>query len=140
MMDAEVRAELEAYARARIAADRYPGDHHVFHLFRCDACGVAPFALTIEHHTGSRQGDFKGIIWGECAICGSRKRLFSFTGAHRARLRDEKPVCRCGQASFYAGECERIEGDAGLAGFVDEGVVVGKCAHCGRKRVLAYTD
>jgi hypothetical protein len=80
------------------------------------------------------------VIVGECSECGSRKRLFSFTGKHRTRLREEKPVCRCGSNHFLVGECERIEKDEGVMGFFDEGVVVGKCSHCGRNRALVYTD
>jgi hypothetical protein len=133
-------SDLEAFARERIAAHRYPGDDHFFRPFRCGACGVDPFELTIEHHTGSSKGDFKGLIWGECVGCGSRQRLFSFTGEHRKPLRMEKPICTCGNASFLTGECERIERDEGLLGFFDEGVVVGKCSRCGRNRTLVHTD
>ena len=139
-MKRQILADLEAYAKKRIAADRYPNDYHVFKPYKCDACGVVPFELTIEHHTGSKKGNFKGLIWGVCAECGSRKRVFSFTGKHRERLREEKPVCRCGNGSFLVGECERIERDDGMMGFFDEGVVVGKCSACGRNRALVYTD
>lgn len=131
---------LEAFAKKQIAAERYPNDYHFFRPFTCDACGVVPLELTIEHHTGSKKGDFKGVIWGECRQCGSRKRVFSFTGSHRERLREEKPVCRCGHSAFLAAECERMEGDEGLMGFFDEGVVVGQCSHCGRNRALVHTD
>jgi hypothetical protein len=113
-------SDLEAFARKQIAAHRYPHDHHTFRPFRCDACGVVPLKLTIEHHTGSKKGDFKGLIWGECTACGSSKRVFSFTGAKRRKSRTGKPVCGCGNGSFLAGECERIEGGAGLMGFFDE--------------------
>jgi hypothetical protein len=133
-------ANLEAFARQQIAAQRYPDDHHPFRVFRCDGCGVVAFELTIEHHTGSAEADFKGVIWGKCTECGSRKRLFSFTGEHRKWLRDEQAVCECGNASFLVAECERIEGDQGLSGFFDEGVVVGKCSRCGRNRAFVYTD
>jgi hypothetical protein len=101
---------------------------------------VVPFRVTIEHHTGSKKGDFKGLIWGECVECGSGKRLFGYTGSHRKRLRLEKPVCSCGNGSFLTGECERIEADEGLMGFFDEGVVVGKCSQCGRNLALVHTD
>ena len=133
-------SDLEAFARKHIAAQRYPDDYHFFTPFKCDACGVVPFELTIEHHTGSKKGNFKGVILGECTECGSRKRLFSFTGNHRERLRGEKPVCRCGNESFLVAECERIERNEGVMGFFDEGVVVGKCSHCGRNRALVDTD
>ncbi len=133
-------SELEAFARDRLDAHHHPDDHHLFRPFACDACGVAAFGLTIEHHTGSEEGDFKGVIRGACAECGSEKRLFSFTGAHRERLREETPVCVCRNESFIAAECERIEGDGGVAGFFDEGIIVGKCSRCGRNRALVRTD
>jgi hypothetical protein len=133
-------SDLEAFAKEQIAADRYPEDDHFFRLLVCDTCGVIPFEITIEHHTGSTEGDFRGVIWGECAACGCRTRLFGFTGAHRKRLREDEQVCACGSTTFLVGECERIEGEQGLAGFFDGGVVVGKCARCGRKRAFVHTD
>lgn len=133
-------SDLEAYARKCIDAHRYPGDYHTFRLFRCDACGVIPFEVTVEHHTGSRKGDFKGVIWGRCSKCGTTQRIFSFTGKHRTSLRQEKPQCKCGNKHLFVAECERIERDEGMPGFFDEGVVVGKCSDCGQNRVLVYTD
>lgn len=133
-------SDLEAFARKQIAAHRYPDDYHIFRPFNCDACGVVPFVITIEHLTGSKKGNFKGMIWGKCTECKSRKRLFSFTGDHRKPLREEKPVCKCGNGSFLVGECERIESDDGLMGFFDEGVVVGQCSHCARNQALVQTD
>jgi hypothetical protein len=140
MKDQDMLSELEAFARKQIAADRYPDDYHFFRPYKCDMCGVVPFELTTEHHTGSKRGNFKGVIWGTCAECGTVKRVFSFTGNHRKPLREEKPTCRCGNANFLVGECERIERDEGIMGFFDEGVVVGKCSHCGRNQVLVSTD
>ena len=134
-------SDLERFAKERIDAQRYPDDYHFFTLSRCRACGVVPFELTIEHHTGSRKGDFKGVIRGQCSNCKENTRIFSFTGEHRKHLRIEKPVCAaCGNTWFFVGECERIEGDEGVPGFFDEGVVVGKCSECGRNRVLVCTD
>jgi hypothetical protein len=133
-------SDLEAFARQQLHAHRCPNDHHPFRPFTCDACGLVAFELTIEHHSGSKKGDFRGVIWGTCTECGSSKRLFHFTGQHRKRLREEKPVCQCGNASFFVAECERIEGNEGLTGFFDEGVVVGKCGRCGRNRAFVYTD
>ena len=132
--------DLEGYARKRIAAHRYPNDYHLFTLAKCHDCGVVPLELTIEHHTGSRKGNFRGVIFAECSVCGGRERIFSFTGQHRERVREEKPVCKCGNAYFLVGECERIEREEGMLGFFDEGVVVGKCSQCGRKRAFVYTD
>lgn len=133
-------SDLRAFALECLAADRYPQDYHTWQLFTCKACGGATFEVTIEHHTGSRKRDFKGVIWGDCTACGRRQRLFRFTGEHRQPLRDEEPACRCGGRAFAVGECERIEGDEGLAGFFDEGVVVGHCRQCGRNQAFAYTD
>jgi hypothetical protein len=133
-------ADLEAFARKRIAAHRYPNDYHLFTMAKCPACGVVPLELTIEHHTGSKKGNFKGVIFARCPDCGGTKRIFSFTGEHRERLREEKPACKCGSVHFLVGECERIERDEGVLGFFDEGVVVGKCSECGRNRAFVYTD
>ncbi len=133
-------SDLEAYARERIAAHRYPDDYHFFTPAKCHTCGVVPLELTIEHHTGSKKGNFKGVILAQCSVCGGTERIFSFTGQHRKRVRAEKPVCQCGNGHFLVGECERIEGGEGLPGFFDEGVVVGKCSRCGRNRAFVYTD
>ena len=140
MKDPLSLSDLEAFARKRIEAHRYPDDYHRFKLFRCQSCGVVPMELTIEHHTGSRKRDFKGVIDGRCTVCGTEERFFSFTGRHREPWREERPACTCGSEQFLVGECERIERDEGILGFFDEGVVVGKCAQCGRNRVLVFTD
>jgi Zn ribbon nucleic-acid-binding protein len=140
MMDHTPIGHLRAFALKSIAAERYPDDHHVFKVFECEVCADAFFRITVEYHTGATEGDFKGVIWGRCVACGHRQKVFSFTGDHRSFLREERPVCECGSDRFIAGECERIEGEQGLAGFFDEGVVVGECCHCGRDRVFAYTD
>jgi len=123
-----------------MAADRYPNDYHPFRLFKCDVCDGVAFEVTIEHHTGSRKGDFKGVMWVKCTECGNRQQLLSFTGEHRKQLREEEPACACGNGAFMVGECDRIEGDEGLRGFFDEGVLVGKCRRCGRNRVFVYID
>ena len=140
MKETPLLSDLEAFAMDQLRAHRYPNDRHVFKMSECDICGVVPFQLTIEHHTGSREGDFKGRIIGQCSICGHRIRILSFTGAHRQPLREETPSCRCGGTDFHVGECERFEADEGIAGFFDEGVVVGMCSECQRKRVLVETD
>jgi hypothetical protein len=133
-------AGLRAFARECLAADRYPQDRHTWRLFTCEACGAGSFAVVLEHHSGSKTGDFKGVIWGTCQACGRRQQLFRFTGEHRQRLRNEAPACRCGGQTFCVGEYERIEGDGGLVGFFDEGVVVGQCCQCGRSQAFVYTD
>jgi len=133
-------SDLERYAGKCIDAHRYPNDVHKFTAKRCPACGVVPFELTIEHHSGSKKKNFRGVIFGECTQCKSKGRIFSFTGDHRTPEREEKPVCKCGGVLFVVGECERIERDEGLLGFFDEGVVVGKCIECGRNRAFVFTD
>ena len=133
-------SDLMAYARKQIAAQRHPDAHHRFRPFSCDTCGVVPFQVALQHHTGSKKASFRGVIWGVCAECGTRKCLFRFTGEHRRPVREEKPTCKCGAQGFVVAEFERIEGDEGLPGFFDEGVVVGQCSQCGRNRVLAHTD
>lgn len=140
MKNKSVLADLEAFAKKRIAADRYPNDYHFFRPARCSTCGVVPLELTIEHHTGSKKSNFRGVIWAQCSECGGKERIFSFTGQHRKPEREEKPACECGNARFLVGECERIEGDEGMLGFFDEGVVVGQCSACGRNHALVYTD
>jgi hypothetical protein len=136
----EALADLEAFAKRCIAAERFPEAHHRFTAAACPTCGVVPLALTIEHHTGSKKGDFKGKILGRCGTCGREFSVLSFTGPQRKFVSQEQPACRCGSIHFLVGECERIEGDDGLPGFFDEGVVVGKCGACGRNRTFVYTD
>jgi hypothetical protein len=136
----EELADLEAFAKRCIAAERFPRDYHRFTAVACPICGVVPLALTIEHHTGSKKDNFRGQIIGRCGTCGRTISVLSFTGEHRKRVSQEQPACLCGSIHFLVGECERIEGDEGLPGFFDEGVVVGKCGTCGRNRVFVYTD
>jgi hypothetical protein len=133
-------AGLEDYARDCINAGEYPEYNHYFTLFSCNSCGAGKLAITVEHHTGSKDYNFKGIIWGECRECGYLGRLFTFTGEHRKPIRDDRPECDCGSRSFSAGMCERYEGETGIPGYFDEGVIAGKCTECGLNRVFAYTD
>ena len=132
--------DLKSFAKERIAADHYPHDYHTFTPFECRNCGVVPIELSFEHHSGSKKGKFKGVITGRCSRCASEERLFSFTGEGRERLRVQNPVCKCGGTEFLAGNCERIEGDEGLWGFFDEGIIVGQCSHCGKNHAFVYTD
>jgi len=133
-------AGLEAFAREKIAAERYPDDRHVFTPAACPACGVTPLVVTVEPHSGSTKTNFRGVITGRCPRCGSVARILHFTGEHRHKEREERPRCQCGGDEFVVATCERFEGESGLAGFFDEGVVVGACASCGRQRVFALTD
>ena len=128
------------YGRKCLSAQRHPGDHYPFRPFACSVCGVKPLTLNIEHHTGSAKNDFKGVVDGRCSACGTETRVFSFTGEHRRPEREERPVCTCGSTDFLAGVVEHIEGDEGLPGFFDEGVIVAQCAACGRVTALLYID
>ena len=76
-------SELEDFAMECIHSREHPGDIHTFKLFRCNDCRSEALKLTIEHHSGSEEWDFKGIIWGECADCSYLNRLFTFTGDSR---------------------------------------------------------
>ena len=133
-------ADLETFARECLAAEDYPADRHVFQHLPCGLCGAAPLTLTIEHHSGSTEQSFRGIIWARCPACGGRQRLFTFSGEHRHYEREEEPACPCGGQEFAVAMCERFEGAQGLTGFFDEGVVVASCTDCGRNRVLVRTD
>jgi len=132
--------ELDDFARQCIHSQDHPEDIHHFNLFFCGECKSAALRLTIEHHTGSEEWDFKGIVWGECSGCGYLNRLFTFTGDSRQPFREERPVCECGGRDFSVGLCERTEGEQGIPGFFDEGVMVGKCILCNRNRAFVYTD
>ncbi len=131
---------LLRFARERLCADQHPADDHQFTVFRCAICGRRELRLRIEHHSGSSQRDFKGVVFAHCGVCDREERFFSFTGDHRKPVRNERPVCRCGHGEFLVAMLERIEGEQGLVGFFDEGVIVGECARCGRHKVFVYTD
>lgn len=131
---------LEDFAGDCINSRNYPDCTHKFLQYRCSSCKSETLRLTIEHHTGSEDWNFRGIVWGECNECGYLMRLFTFTGEHRNMLRDERPECDCGNRVFTAGQYERYEGEEGIPGFFDEGVIVGKCTECNRNRAFVYTD
>ncbi len=133
-------AELDDFAGECINSRNYPNDIHTFKLYRCSSCKSSAFRITIEHHSGSEEWNFRGIIWGECDECGHLMRLFTFTGEHRKMLREERSECECGNRIFTAGQCERFEVEEGIPGFFDEGVIVGKCTQCNRNRAFVYTD
>ena len=140
MKQPESLSELDDFARQCINSQDYPEYFHNFTQFSCSACKSADHKLSIEHHTGSEAWNFRGIIWGECTSCGYLNRLFTFTGESRQALREELPACECGGRDFVVGLCERIEGEQGIPGFFDEGVMVGKCIRCQRNRAFVYTD
>ena len=133
-------AELEAFARKSIGADAYPESRHTFDVYACEACGGSAFEVTVEPHTGSEDYDFRGIVFGECAQCGRPRRLLTYTGEHRQPLRRDAVRCECGNAQFVVALCERYEGDDGIPGFFDEGLVAGRCTRCGKSRIIVVTD
>ena len=133
-------AALFDYGKRRIAAQRYPGARHTCRPFSCPECGLVPLALRIEHHTGSKKSNFRGVVFGHCSVCKRERQVFSFTGKHRSYLREEMPACACGKALFFVGMVERYESEEGLPGFFDEGVIVGECAACGRRTAFLFTD
>ena len=55
--DAEV---LRAFTLGLLDEDLYALDQHVFSLYECPTCGIAPLLVTIETRTGSVRVDFHG--------------------------------------------------------------------------------
>lgn len=131
---------LREFALAAIAADRFPRDEHRLRSLACATCNVTPQEVSVEHHSGDRPGDFHGVVHGRCTTCGEESTLFSITGQHSQLLRQEEIRCRCGQNGWWLVICDRIEGEDGLPGFFDEGVVVGRCASCGYQHVVVAYD
>ena len=133
-------SDLRSFGLSCLKADRYPNDYHTFVSFKCEECGADRFQVRIIHHSGSKPGDFKGTVEGKCEDCGTVRKVLSYTGSHRKPLQENRPRCSCGSSVYTVAECERIEGDDGLYGFFDEGVLVGKCSGCGRNEVFVETD
>lgn len=133
-------AELEKFAQHKLDAHRYPNDRFTFRSARCENCGVIPVTLDIEHHTGSTGDNFRGIIRVTCSNCGDQFQFLSFTGEHRKPEFMETPKCVCGSTRFLTAESEHYEGDEGIPGFFDEGIVAGQCAECGRHQAFVFTD
>jgi hypothetical protein len=129
--------ELELFARSQFPGQSQEDLHYSFRLFRCRSCSVSNMLLTIEHHTGSSQSDFKGRILGRCEECGAETVHLSFTGSHRICERILVPGCECGSRNFMSGECE---GFYAKTGFFEEGVIAAHCSTCGTNQVLVYTD
>lgn len=137
--DAPSFATLHRYARKRLGAAAYPRDYHPWSVYGCPDCGLVPLTLRIEHHTGSTVPKFRGLVFARCTACGRTRRIFGFTGAHRVAEREERPICRCGSEGFYVARLDRIEGGE-MAGFYDEGVIVGECAACGVHTTFVEID
>lgn len=131
---------LRTFALKAIAAEKYPRARHRCRTPSCPTCGAVPLELTVETHSGSTNANFRGVIHGRCPGCGGETDIFRFTGPHRQAEGQQCLTCRCGGAAFWLTICERIEGDEGLPGFFDEGVVAGRCAACGRQQLIVAFD
>ncbi len=136
---------LDEYAKEQLNVSAYADDVHVCTTFQCEYCGRAvPFSVLISYSEACDKArppsDFAGTVYGTCTECGTGKILFSIVTNGRPEVEDEHPVCSCGSDAFILCMCERYEGEYGLAGFFDEGVIVGKCAVCGTNRTFLFTD
>ena len=133
-------SSLEGFARDQIRADLYPTDHHPFKLFACEPCGLGPYNVVVSELEGSEKGDFHGTVSGTCRSCGTNEVLFSCTSGAQAVTRTEQVRCECGGLWFWVAMLDRYEGEEGLPGFFDEGVLAGQCALCGQNRAIIFTD
>lgn len=131
---------LREFALGCLNAAAYPSDYHPFQPYGCSECGVAPLSLVVESYTGCEEGDFHGVITGTCEKCGRTEVKFSVTGERSRPEKAEMPCCECGNSVFWLAMCERYEGEEGLPGFFDEGVMAGQCTACGKNRAIVYTD
>jgi hypothetical protein len=134
------RQALEQYVNKCLATEAQPQTALRFKPYTCPVCGATAFEMSIEHHSGSTRRNFRGVIRGICSKCSEKLELCRFTGPHRQVVQEKALECRCGSSLFYAGECERIEDNEGLPGFVDEGIAVAACAHCGRLTTIVEWD
>ena len=132
--------ELRRFVLEALRADAYPTDHHHLRLFRCSECGLAPQAVTVKHHKRSQPRDFRGVIAAACEGCGGEATVFSYTALEPEPEREERLRCECGAGYFWLMIGDRIEGDDGLPGFFDEGVVAARCARCARQQIVVYYD
>lgn len=133
-------AELAQFARECLGERDGSQEHYTFRVFGCSTCDGQVFVLNVEHHTGSEINDFRGVIRGHCVACSEVARLYTLTGEHRQPVGEDAVVCNCGSDHFIAAECERFEGEEGLPGFFDEGVVVTYCVECGENSRLVMVD
>lgn len=139
-MDENSLASLRTFALNALAAEKYPRADHRCRTPSCPACGTAPLEVTVEAHTGSTRPNFRGVVYGRCSRCGSETNIFRFTGPRRRPEDKKRLTCSCGHNEFWIAICERVEGDEGLPGFFDEGVVVARCANCGRQQIVVAFD
>jgi len=63
MDESQILYDLEEFARQMIHTDDHSDDDHVFTVYRCHSCNKPEFRITIEHHTGSKDWNFRVIIW-----------------------------------------------------------------------------
>jgi len=112
--------------------------------FTCDVCGWVALRMKITEYDDSQQHDFHGSVDGECAQFGSSWQLFEVASSrcvdgewqnNRQIAKVEHPVCHCGGEAFYTAIYNLYESD-----FFDEGVLVGKCAKCGKNKVFVRLD
>lgn len=134
------RQALERYAKKRLASETQSQTIYRFKPYACPVCGLTAFEFYIEHHSGSTRRNFRGAIRGICSNCGEKRDLFHFTGQHRKPEQEKTLKCTCGSKLFFAGECEHVENDQDLPGFVDEGIAVAACAQCGRLSAIVEWD
>ena len=121
------------------AADR-PSCSHPYTALPCDTCGAEAWEVAVEHHTGSKATDFRGVVYGLCTRCRETAVLFAFSGPHRRPVLTEYLVCPCGTATVSVGMCEREAGAHGTPGGKNAGVLVDKCTACARNAVVVWTD
>lgn len=137
--------DLDEYAKQQLNASAYPDDVHICSMFQCDRCQrTMPFSILMSYSeacdTARPPSDFAGTLRGTCTECGMEKTLFSIITDGLPEVKDEHPICSCGSDAFILCLCERYEGEEGLSGFFDEGVIVGKCVVCGVNRTFLFTD
>jgi hypothetical protein len=137
--------DLEEYAKEQINAAAYPDDEHRCFLYPCSNCErVVPFIVRISYSVACDEArpayDFAGTVHGTCIRCNQEQKLFGIIRNNHPEEEQEHPVCLCGSNAFILCMCERYEGPSGLAGFFDEGVLVGKCETCGTFKTFLYTD
>jgi hypothetical protein len=137
--------DLEEYAKEQINAAAYPADDHRCYVYPCSNCNkVVLFKVRISYSVACDEArpayDFAGTVYGTCIQCNQEQKLFSIQRGNYPEEEQEYHVCSCGSDAFILCMCERYEGLSGLAGFFDEGVLVGKCETCGTPKTFLYTD
>lgn len=133
-------AGLHRFALERLDAARHPKSSHPYKEYECKECGSGTWEVVLDHDPGSDWRDFNGFVVGRCTRCHEYAALFAFFAPDRRCGSEEYLSCPCGSTRFSVAMCERYEGDDGIPGFFDEGVIVGKCADCKRNAVFAFTD